>query len=217
MKKNLSKHILVLLLTLTIVSVANAEIVGAWSIEWLSVSAKIVAVGKLEKIGEKKGEGSVIYESYVLKTTEIIKGKKKQREIKFVNRSLGEFDSFKKIAEKENEVIVFLDYYNDKDRETFLHKKLFPINKAYPASVIDLQNPDKYLYDSKFNNLNERDEIIKLCRQTFENFKKFKKKNSSFKLESRVIEFQPLNKFIRYLGVPNYMFPNAKKSIFEIR
>ncbi len=217
MKMITTKHSFILLFILFFSTTVRSETLGAYSVEWLTSASDFVAVGKIRKLRETKGEHSVIYESYVLQTTEVIKGKKKSREIEFVNRSLSDYDSLKNLAQAEIQVLVFLVYYQEKDTEKFLHDKLVPTNKSFPSSVISLDNPtDKFILDAKFNNLMKREKILEVCRKTTNDLKKFLKKNPLFKLESRVIEPNFVSNWVQYLIVPNFMFPNAKKSIFEL-
>lgn len=223
MKIKTLKHIFILLSILFLSSTAFAEIMGGTSVEWMTSASDIVAIGKLEKLKETKGEYSVIYESYSLKVTEIIKGDKRQKKIRFVNRVLSDYNSLKDLAKGENQVLVFLSPYKENDREVFLHGKFVPTNLAYPLSVINLDSPNKYIIDTNFNVLKEREEILEVCRKSAESLKEFLKENPTFKVESGVIEVPNDSEAFRnlytgsavFLTVPNFMFPDVPKSIFD--
>lgn len=224
MKVRISQCIFAAFFVLFLSLIARAEIMVGTSVEWMTSASKIVAVGKLEKISETKWLGSVIYESYVLKTTEVIKGDKRQKEIKFINRSLSAHNSLKGLAENGNQVIVFLTFYGETDNEKFLHGKLVPTNKIYPLSVVNLDNPGKYIIDTNFIVLRNKESIVEICRKSVKDLKKFSKENPSVKIESRVVEVpmgsEAFNSLyagsVVYLTVPNFMFLTAKKSIFAI-
>ena len=223
MKRIISKFGLGLILAFCLTSIVNAEIMVGTSVEWLTCSADAVAMGMLKQTGEKKGVHSVIYESYTLNVLETIKGDKNQTELHFVVRVLSTNSSIKELANSGHPVIVFLSKYSDGGNETFLNNKLVPTNKSFPLSIINLDKPDKFVMDTKFNLLKKKENIIETSRNTLELMQNFSKKDVSAKIESRVLEVpfdseaytSLFSGSVCYLTVPNFMFPDAKKSIFD--
>ena len=93
MKKSFIKFGFVLVLTFSVTSIVRAEIMVGTSLEWLTCKSDIIAVGMLERKSQKRGNYSVIYENYVLKVLESIKGDKNQTEIPFSFRTLSNVSS----------------------------------------------------------------------------------------------------------------------------
>ena len=223
MKSIVTKFGLALILALCFAQIATAEIMVGTSVEWLAASSNVVAVGVLEQTTEEKGLGSVIYESYKLKISKTLKGNKKQKEIDFVVRVVGRNSRIKEIAKSKELVIAFLSKTNGHSTETFLNNKFVPTNKLFPLSIINLDKPSKYVIDTNFKVLKEKKKIIGASKKALKLMQKFLKKDSNNKLERRVVEV-PLDSeafaslyggSVCYLTVPNFIFPDAKKSIFE--
>lgn len=223
MKKPSSNFIFVLILAFCLTQIANAEIMVGTSIEWLTCSSDQVAVGMLKFDGEEKGVHSVIYENYKLDVLENIKGDKNEAEIRFVVRTLSKSSAVRKMAGSGHPVIVFLSKNGDGSSEKFLNSKLEPTNKQFPLSVLNLDEPGKYVIDTKFNVIKKKANIIETARKSLRLMDEFLKKDSSVKIESLSLEvpmdseaFSSLySGSVRYLTVPNFMFPDASKSFFD--
>ena len=197
---------------------ANAEIIGGSSIEWLTVSSKIVAVGKIISVEKLKGEGSVVYETYVFEPSEMLKGTKQKKKFTFTIRTFSTEPVFGKIVDTSNEVAVFLSDYGN-DGEKFLQDKLVPTNTQFPLSVINLNNPSKYAIDLNFRVLKNKDDILKVSRGAVKAHTEYLKEHSSDSIKSVSLEV-PMGSqafgslyagSVCYLIVPNFMSSEAKK------
>ena len=127
------------------------------------------------------------------------------------------------MADSGHPIIVFLSKNNETTNETFLNDKLVPTNSSFPLSVMNLDKPGKYVIDTNFKVLKKREEIIANSKKTLDLMESYSRKNSSAKIESRILEIPPDSEAFTslysgsscYLIVPNFMFSEAKKSIFN--
>jgi hypothetical protein len=199
---------------------ANAEIIAGSSIEWLTVSSKVVAVGKITSVEKSKGEGSVIYETYVFEPSEMIKGAKQKKKFNFTIRTFSTEPVFGKLFNTTNEIVVFLSDYKN-DGEKFLQDKLVPANTQFPLSIINLNNPNKYVIDLNFRVLKNKDDIIKASQSAAKAQTEYLKQHSSDLIKSVSLEVPMDSEAFRslyagsvcYLIVPNFMSAEVKKTM----
>jgi hypothetical protein len=166
----------VLLLAASFSPFLKAAIMGIDSIEWLTCSAQIVAVGTLKEIKPVKGPNNELYEDYVLTVTEMIKSPL-QKELAFTRHAPGRPDeSWKKVGQT---LLVFLsqqkDRFTDEQartltdgyyfHETRLHKRLVPASGFGDLSLIPLADLPKYLFDKDTHRISDRQALLALCRQ----------------------------------------------------
>jgi len=144
---------------------ARAEITGASSIEWLTCTSEVVAVGKIEKITITKGVHSVIYEDCVVQIDELLKEDIKGKELTFCLRTLSANPTAKAFMNSKEGVLLFLSKSKDHGRETHLDNKYVPASKHHPLSIIDLSNPSKYLFSKEMRILTDKDEIFRIVRK----------------------------------------------------
>lgn len=202
-------------------SFANAEIIVGSSIEWLTVSSKVVAVGKIISVEKTKGEGSVIYETYIFQSSEIIKGSKKGKKFNFTVRTFSTEPVFGKLINTSDEIAVFLTDSGN-DGEKFLQGKLVPTNIQIPLSIFNIDKPNKYIINLNFNVLKNKDEILKTCRETVKAQTEYLKQNPVTSIKRFYLEvpfdteaFSSLyGGSVCYLFVPNFMSSKGKETIF---
>ena len=121
-----------------------ARINAAKSVEWLTCSSDVVAVGKITKITTTKGVHSVIYEDCVVETSEVIKGDVKDGQLSFCLRTLSAHPSAKEYMNSEKGVLLFLSVSKNHGTEHQLEGKYVPTSGQLPFSIFDLSNlPDK--------------------------------------------------------------------------
>ncbi len=167
----------VLLLLGTLFSLPlNAAIMGTGSVEWLTCSSQIVAVGTLKEIKPVKGPNNEVYEDYVFTVTEMIKGPQ-EKELSFTRHDPGRPDeSWKKVGQT---LLVFLsqqqDRFTDEQartltdgyyfHETRLHKRLALVWDNFPPSAFPLADLPKNLFDKDTHRISDREALLALCRQ----------------------------------------------------
>lgn len=144
---------------------ARAEIMVASSIEWLTCTSEVVAVGKIEKITITKGVHSVIYEDCVVQVDEVLKGDMKGKKLTFCLRTLSANPTAKAFMNSKEGVLLFLSKSKDHGRETHLDNKYVPRSKHLPFSVIDLSNPPKDVFSKEMNILTDKDKILRIVRK----------------------------------------------------
>ncbi|CAN5351901.1 MAG: hypothetical protein ACR2GW_12160 [Pyrinomonadaceae bacterium] len=218
----LQTSLLLILLTCSpLVTNSYAEIIVGNSLEWLTVSSKVVAVGRITHVEKSKGEGSVVYETYVFEPSEIIKGSK-QKSISFTVRTFSTEPVFGSLIDNTNEIVVFLSPYKERDGEKFLRGKLIPTSTSFPLSIINLNNPSKYVIDLNFRVLNNKEDILKVCRQTEKTQTEYVEQHPSFPIKGFYLEV-PFDTEAHeslfagsscYLLVPNFMSAKSKEKLF---
>ena len=154
---------------------AQAAINGTASVEWLTCSSKIVAVGRISKITSVKGPGDVIYKDCILTVSESIKGDA-GKEVSFCYRHFPEKE--KSWEKPGQDLLVFLsawkDRYTDEEArgggfsdpyyEIRMHGKLVPAGGQSSFCIMTLSNlPD--LFDKDMARIADREAVLKLCRK----------------------------------------------------
>lgn len=151
----------------------EAELSVTSSVEWLTCSSKIVAVGRMPKIASVKGPGEVIYEDCLLTVSESIKGDV-GKEVAFSYRHFPEKEEdWKKPGQ---ELLVFLSVWEDgytdeqarnglsSDTDMRMHGKLVPTGMHSSFCIMTLSRLT-YLFDKDMVRLADRDSVLALCRK----------------------------------------------------
>ncbi len=155
---------------------ARAEITGTASVEWLTCTSKIVAVGRISKITSVKGPGQVIYKDCVLAVSESIKGDA-AKEVEFCYRHFPEEEkSWKK---PDQDLLVFLsvwkDHYTDEQArgggfrdpsyEIRMHGKVVPTGSGLSSFCIMTLSRLPDLFDKDMKRISDRESVLGLCRK----------------------------------------------------
>jgi hypothetical protein len=196
------------------------EITVASSLEWLTVSSEIVATGEVLSVEKVKGQYAVIYENYVIKLSENMKGVNGKKIIRFTIRTFSTEPVFGKTVNISDEVMVFLSHT---ETEEFLKDKLVPTNDSFPLSIINLRNPSKYIIDMNFKVLSDKAEIIKTSKETQKKLIEYKKRHSVTNIKGFYLKVPTDSEAHRslfggsssFLRVPNFMAPDSKESIHK--
>ena len=198
----------------------RAEIMGAYSVEWLTVESKVVAVGRVISVEKVKGPVAVLYETYTFEPSFIAKGGKTKTRIQFTIRTFSTEPIFGRKILLNDEIVVFLSDYVE--NEDFLRDKLVPTTNQFPLSVTKAAEPGKYFMGMNFQVLNNADEILSVAKSTVAAEKKYLKKSrkSSIKKGYLVVPdgtsaFRSLySGSICFLFVPTFMSADATDKLF---
>jgi hypothetical protein len=213
--KNAAQSILILGLLISVRSAYPAEIVGASSVEWLTVASTVVAAGTITDVKRSKGPHAVVYDSFTFEPSEVIKGEK-SGPIKFIVRSLHPEQTFA----VGDEVIVFLSHGVPDGREDILRDALVPSTDQFPRSVAKVTAPLKYFYDLDFRVLTTKAGILAVARTTARKQTEYLKNHPHSSIK-RFYLHTPMGKetfeitsggFL--LFVPNFMAPTSREKLF---
>ena len=216
-RKSFSRLLLTFLGCLVFAANCYGEVMSASSLEWLTVSSEVVATGRVLSVNKVKGQYAVVYENYVLGVTENIKGAKGKKTIEFTIRAFSTHPVFGKAINISDEVIVFLS--PNKEKEEFLKDKIVPTSNSFPLSIINLNNPNRYIIDINFNVLNRKAEIVKTSRQAQRKLVEYIKHNPKAEIKGNRVEVPGGTKAFGdlyagsscYLVIPNFLSPKTKE------
>ena len=219
-RKSFNRLLLTFLGCLVFAANCYGEVMSASSLEWLTVSSKVVAAGKVLSVNKVKGQYAVVYENYVLGVTENIKGAKGKKTIEFTIRAFSTHPVFGKAMNISDEVIVFLS--PNREKEEFLKDKLVPTSNSFPLSIINLNNPSRHIIDINFNVLSRKDEIVNTSQQAQRKLVEYKRQNPQAEIKSYSVEVPMNTKAFGelyagsscYLVVPNFMSPKTNEFKF---
>ncbi len=147
---------------LLVPSIAQAEINGGESIDWIVADSDLIVRGTLTKVETKRGDGQVVWETATVKVNETLKGEQVTHAT-FIVRHLGTEDVASARKERKVELLFFLvgsERYVDDDRGYGV-TELALRNRWGRHSYFRLDdNPATGVFTTDFKVLKKRDDIL---------------------------------------------------------
>lgn len=201
---------------------ARAEITVASSVEWLTYSSDVIAVGKIVDVKPHKGPGAVVYDDCTLGVTELIKSPAARNEIVFTFRRFERDQSAVAWQRDGSELLVFLSLYKDQAGDEHFDGALVPTSQQFPLSLIKLAAPGKYVIDISFKVLKDRGAVLRATHAALRMVKDYLEAGGAKSIKRHYLEVRPGVEAHEslyagsscYLYVPSFMSKESRANFY---
>ncbi len=150
-----------MLLALGLTTGASAETAVVTSLEWLTCSAELIVVGKIDAITTVKGPNDVAYEDCLVNVQRVIKGRVEGKQLAFTLRQLGGVPTARPLLKSKASALLFLSKSKNNGPEHRLDGQWVPTTGYITPPVIDLSRPAESVYTKDMKPASDIDALLK--------------------------------------------------------
>jgi hypothetical protein len=184
-KHSMSGLLLFLLLS---AAPAHAEIIVASSVEWLSYSSDVIAVGRIVGSKAQQSSGAAADEECIFRVEELIKSPVPVSELRFTYRRFQQEQSAATWRRNNTKLLVFLSHAEGRDSGGRSADSLVPTSGQFPLSLVNLAAPGKYVVDINFKVLTDGGEIIQATRSAVREVQDYLRANGEAGIKRHYLE-----------------------------